>query len=128
MPLNDKQIQSVLSLSGPDRYRHFIKVVVDREEAWGLYDDGWALAETDDGQRVFPIWPAPEYATLCADKKWSGYEPASIPLTDLIDELVPKLKETGVRLSVLYSPDDKGVVPEFDAFLYHLNLEVEKYL
>ena len=128
MRLNDKQIQSVLALSGPDRYRHFIKVVVDREQAWGLYDDGWALSATDDGQHLFPLWPASEYASLCADENWSGYEPASIPLTDLIDELVPKLKETGVRLSVFNSPDGKGVVPEFDEFLYHLNLEMEKYL
>ncbi len=128
MRLNDNQIQSVLALSGPDRYRHFIKVVVDREEAWGLYDDGWALAQTDDGQRVFPIWPASEYASLCADEDWNGYEPASIPLDDLIDELVPKLERASVRLSVFNSPDDKGVIPKFDEFLYHLNLEMEKYL
>ena len=65
MALNPKQIAAVMALPGPRRFEHFIKVVADRQQVWGLYDDGWALAGTDDGAAVFPFWPAEEYALAC---------------------------------------------------------------
>lgn len=78
MKINDKKLQSVIALPAPKRYDHFIKVVADQEKIWGLYKDGWALAETDDdNSSVFPMWPAKEYAVLCAVGDWAGYEPES---------------------------------------------------
>jgi len=84
MKVNAKQLAVVLGLSGPKRYEHFVKVVVDWQEAWGLYQDGWALAGTDDGEQVFPLWPAREYARICSDKEWEGYTPRAISLDDLM--------------------------------------------
>lgn len=53
MKIRSKQMDAVLRLSGAARFEHFVKVVADRQEAWGLYDGGWALAATDDGTPVF---------------------------------------------------------------------------
>ena len=66
MKVTPKQMEAVLALSGVKRFEHFIKVIVDWREVWGLYQDGWALAEADDGIIVFPLWPAKEYAQVCA--------------------------------------------------------------
>jgi hypothetical protein len=76
--VNEKQIEAVLALSGPERVKHFVKVVADREEAWGLSDDGWALSATDDGGTAFPLWPARDYARLCAAQEWSTYSPQAM--------------------------------------------------
>lgn len=127
MKISQKQIESMIALSGPKRYEHFVKVVADWEEVWGLYQDGWALAETDDGQKVFPVWPAKEYAALCAKKEWAGYEPESFSLADFMDELLPNLKNDGVLLGVFYTPLDKGVTPTVDLMLEDLNQELENY-
>jgi hypothetical protein len=127
MKINQKQIESVIALPGPKRYEHFIKVVADWEEVWGLYQDGWALAATDDGQKVFPVWPAKEYAELCAAKEWSGYKPESFSLTDFMEELLPNLKSDGVLPGVFYTPSDKGVTPTVDQVLADLNKELENY-
>jgi len=127
MKINQKQIESVIALPGEKRYEHFIKLVADWEEVWGLYQDGWALAETDDGQKVFPTWPAREYAELCANREWAGYKPASFSLDDFIEELLPNLKRDGVLPGVFYTPSDKGVTPTVDKVLADLSRELENY-
>ena len=85
-------MEVVLSLPAGKRYEHFIKVIADWQEVWGLYQDGWALAAADDGTTVFPLWLAKEYAQVCAEKEWADYEPRSISLNDLMEMLLPKLK------------------------------------
>jgi hypothetical protein len=92
-PISPKQIEAVLKLSGPSRYDHFIKRVVDSQRAWGLWDEGWAMGSDDLGKQTFQLWPAKEYAALSAAGLWAGYEPAEIPLEDLVNELLPKLQE-----------------------------------
>ncbi len=127
MKINQKQIEAVTSLVGQKRYEHFVKVVADWEEVWGLYQDGWALAATDDGQQVFPLWPAKEYAELCANKEWKGYEPKSFSLDDFMGELLPNLKSDSVLPGIFYTPSDNGLTPEVDQLLADLNEELENY-
>jgi len=116
-----------MALAGPKRYKHFVKVVTDWEEVWGLYRDGWALASTDDGQQVFPLWPAKEYAQLCAENDWSDYEPESFSLKSFMGELLPNFKNDGVLPGVFYTPSDNGVTPTVDQLLADLNEELENY-
>jgi hypothetical protein len=92
MTINPKQMSAVSALSGSERYAHFIKRVVDTEQVWGLYDNGWAMAQTDDQIEVFPLWPAKEYAELCAEKEWAGYTSRSFSVDELLNELIPNLK------------------------------------
>jgi hypothetical protein len=125
--INEEQLASVLSLSAQDRYRHFIKVVADWQEVWGLYSDGWALAATEEGDRAFPIWPAKEYAEACAGGEWSGYAPESFSLEEFMDSLLPKLTQDGVLLGVFYTPSDKGVVVPANFFAEDLKKELERY-
>jgi hypothetical protein len=75
MKINEKKLAAVLALPGPDRYSHFVKVVADQNQVWGLYDDGWALMRADDGTEVFPVWPAKEYAVLYYIDDWQHYAP-----------------------------------------------------
>lgn len=127
MKINQRQIDAILALPSSKRYEHFIKVVADCQEVWGLYDKGWALAATDAGETVFPLWPAQEYAALCAEKEWSGYAPEPFSLDDLLNELLPKLKQDGVLLGVFYTPSDKGVTPGIDQFMDDLSRELDRY-
>ena len=125
--MNPKQIEAVLKLTAPKRYDHFIKVVADREEAWGLYNDGWALAGADDGQQVFPLWPRSEYAEMCAVGDWSEYTAKEIELEVLLEGLLPSLKERGTILGVFYTPEDKGVLPELEVFEQDLRTELKRF-
>ena len=124
---NEKEMHAVLRLDGPARFAHFVKRVVDSEIAWGLWKDGWALMENDDGTRVFPLWPAREYAELLRAGQWAEYEPREIPLADLLDELVPKLAEQGVLAGVFPTATGKGVTPRVEELSASLREELEKY-
>jgi hypothetical protein len=125
MKVNPKQMEAVLALSGIKRFEHFIKVIADWQEVWGLYQDGWALAAADDGTTVFPLWPAKEYAQVCAANEWTGYEPRSISLSDFTEMLLPKLN--GVLPGVFFTPTSKGVTPSVDDLKSALEAELQNY-
>ncbi len=127
MNISPKKLEAVAALSGPERYSHFIKVVADWEEVWGLYLDGWALASTEEDEKVFPLWPAKEYAQLCAKNEWDGFEPKSFSLEDMMDELLPKLKKDKVIPGIFYTASDKGVTPTVEQLLKDLLTELENY-
>jgi len=125
--VNPKQLAAVLALPGPQRFEHFVKVVADWQEAWGLYKDGWSLAATDDGTVVFPLWPAREYAEACAVNEWDGNEPKAISLDDLMGVLLPKLKSDGMLPGIFFTPSSKGVTPSIDELTSAIEAELENY-
>lgn len=127
MKVNPKQMDAVLALPGIKRFEHFIKVIADWQEVWGLYQDGWALAAAEDGTTVFPLWPAKEYAQICAANEWSGYEPRAISLRDFTEVLLPKLELDGVLPGVFFTPTSKGVTPSVDDLKSALEAELRNY-
>jgi hypothetical protein len=122
--LEAQQLADVVTLGAPQRYQHFVRQVADEGEVWGLYRDGWALAKTDDGTLVFAMWPASEFADLCAEFEWDGYEPQSFPLDDLMTDLLPQLEEDGVLPGIFYTPGDRGLTPT----IYMLRMDLERAL
>lgn len=128
MKISQKQVEAVTALPGPKRYWHFIKVVADQEQVWGLYNNGWALAATnEENQTVFPVWPALEYAELCKASTWPECTPKPIEIDEFIETVIPELREEGIKLCIFYLATNSGVVPEYDEFLNDLNSELAQY-
>ncbi|MGK9204392.1 DUF2750 domain-containing protein [Sinorhizobium meliloti] len=127
MKVSPRQMEAVLALPGVKRFEHFIKVIADWQEVWGLYQDGWARAAADDGTAVFPLWPAKEYAQLCALNEWKGFEPRAISLIDFTEVLLPKLKLEDVLPGVFFTPTSKGVTPPVDELVAALEAELQNY-
>ena len=124
MKINQKKLEAVLALPGPARYSHFIKVAADQRKVWGLWDEGWAMAKTDNGESVFPFWPAEEYAKACAVAEWSNYKPSEINLDVLFDELLPDFGRQGILAGVFPTPCSQGVTPELKLFESDLRQEL----
>ncbi|MGH8853271.1 MAG: DUF2750 domain-containing protein [Telluria sp.] len=122
--LGAQQLADVVTLPAQQRYAHFVRQVVDTGEVWGLYRDGWALAKTDDRTLVFAMWPASEFADLCAEFEWDGYEPQSFALDDLMTDLLPQLEQDGVLPGIFYTPGDRGLTPT----VYMLRVDLERAL
>lgn len=125
--MKQEEIKALLQQDGPTRYKYFVKRVVAFERAWGLWNDGWALADDDTGHRVFPLWPAAEYAQRCAIESWSDYRAEEITLDDLLEELVPKLRSTGVKVGIFPTPGGQGVTLALEEFARDLMVEQERY-
>ncbi|SRR6266404_6078337 len=126
MKIGEKKLAAVVALPGADRYSHFVKVVADQNQVWGLYDDGWALMGTDDGAEVFPVWPAKEYAALCRIGEWQQYVPRAIPMDSFLGESLPFLKKSGTLLGVFPTPNDKAVTPSLDQVERDIRAELSR--
>ncbi|TQK04831.1 DUF2750 domain-containing protein [Herbaspirillum sp. SJZ107] len=127
MQINPRQMAAILALPAPARFKHAIKVIADRLQVWSLYKDGWALVGADDGTRAFPLWPARDYAELCAIDAWAGYEARSIPLDDFMGILLAQFKREGILPAVFVTPASKGVTLTVDALLAALEEELQNY-
>lgn len=122
--LSEKEIQSVIRLDGPVRFSYFAKRVVDFEEAWGLWDDGWALMGSNEGATVFPLWPAREYAELSRTGEWENFSPKSITLEELLDTYLPDFMARGIMAGVFPTPEGKGVTLSAESLVEKLR-EIE---
>jgi hypothetical protein len=70
--MHDKEFESVLALSGSERYAYFVKRVADWAELWSLKtEDGWVLAGDDAGHELVPIWPHQRFAMACAGRTFN---------------------------------------------------------
>ena len=110
---NKTEMEHIIKLKGPVRYEYFIKRVADNKKTWGLFKDGWALAKTDANDTVFPLWPLPEYASLCAKNEWGEYEPKIISLASLSNKLLAELKKDNIKICIFSTPTDMGITPTF---------------
>jgi hypothetical protein len=113
--VNDREFESVLALPAPRRYAYFIKRAASHGALWGLHgDDGWVMAEGEDGSTYFPVWPHQRFAEACATGAWAGEPARSIDVDDWVEAWLPKLVEEGFRVAVFQTPQDEAtdVSPE----------------
>ena len=125
--LHPKEMETVLALSGQERYGYFVERVADREEVWGLQnEEGWVLIGFQDGD-AFCLWPHADYARACTIGDWSDCVPEPISLEELIGELLPALQRDSLRLAVFPTPTGEAVVVHPRDFQEHLESTFEHY-
>jgi len=104
---------TVTALLGPKRYAHLVKSVVIWKKRGGY-------------MRMDGPWPPPATARWCfrsdlprrtpsnVPPATGRLPPTAIPLDDLVEELLPKLKSDGILPGAFYTPADKGATPGID--------------
>lgn len=124
--MNLNEYNSLMGSLAKKRYEYFIKKVVDFEEVWGLYNDGWATT-TDENKRILiPFWPRQEFAEACAIDEWQSYVATAIDLEEFINEWLPGMKDDGILPSIFWNNDDSAVV-EVNNITSDLERELENY-
>jgi len=121
--MNEKT-DAVFALPPLERYRHFIKAVVEGRKMWGLYGDGWAMSETPDGHQVLPLWPGREFAELCVADEWSDYQPREIDLEAALGMMIPTLRREGVLPGVFFSNEHGAIIATLDELERDLRAEL----
>lgn len=106
--MSDDRLQDILELPPVRRHAWFLQRVRESGEVWGLYAEGWALALDDEGRDVLPLWPTADSARICATQLWEGFEPRRIPLTELVEQLLPELAEEGIPVGTFFTPQGQG--------------------
>lgn len=67
----------------------------------------------------------PRICDKCADYEWTGYEPQSFSLDELVDELLPQLEQDGIATGVFYTPGARDVMPSAGLLLRDLDDELK---
>lgn len=124
--MNQKEFEAVVKLPASKRYEYFIKKVADFEEVWGLFDEGWAISQDDNGNTLIPFWSKKEFAQHCAIADWKNYLPKKIDLDEFINEWLPGMKKDGYKPSIFWNNNDSAVL-EIETLLEDLNTELENY-
>ena len=118
---------NVEALAARERFEYFVRKVADLEVAWGLFSDGWAMAEDGAAARVLPFWPELEFAASCATGPWAGYQPRPITLDDLLAKWLPGMSKDAVAVAVFPTSSDKGVIVTPDFLRDALVAEASQY-
>ena len=92
-----------------DRYRFFIRQIIEQKQVWGLFKDGWAIGATSQGGQVLPVWAAKHYAVACQNQSWSGHQAMNISLENFIFQMLPFAEKENVKLSIMMTPDGQSV-------------------
>lgn len=125
--LNLIEIENIINLPSPKRYEYFIKKSVGWDKVWGLYNEGWATVSDLDGNYCFPVWPASEYARLCAEKEWKSYLPKYIILEEFIRDYLSEFYNKSIKVAVFMTTRKKGIVVSAEEFIEHIRNELDKY-
>lgn len=123
----DKEVESLIRLPGAKRYEYFVKRVVDMEELWGLWEDGWCMLGDPQDRQCIPVWPHPRYAQLCATDDWARAEPRSIPLDKWLESWTPGMQGDGIFVAVFPTPTLSAVVVPPERLEADLRRELLKY-
>lgn len=124
--MNTKEFDAVIKLPALKRYEYFVKKVVDYEEIWALYDDGWAITEDNQGNKMIPFWPKKEYADFCAKDEWKQYNSESIDLYEFINNWLPDMKLQELKPSIFWNNED-SIILDSENLINDLEYELEKY-
>ncbi len=118
---SDQEFEAVLNLPPAERYRHFLKKVVDVDGVWMAEDEkGLITVKGDGGEEVLPVWPARRYAEH-AMGKWQDARFARVSVERWLEKtLLPVEHAADVALAVFPDPEGYGeriLVPEMIADL-----------
>ena len=112
MALTKKQTDEILAKKPENRYKYFIKTVVEEEEVWGLADEeGWLLLEDDeDNTDVLAVFPNPEFAEVFREK--GGFEEFQVEPLDLSEflEWLDDFEKEKMKVAVFPTPDFQSAV------------------
>ena len=126
--VNDAEFTSVLALPGPRRYEYFVKRAASHGRLWGLRGErGWVIAEDDEGDQHFPVWPHPRFAQALATGQWSDAVPMAIDIDEWVDEWLPELDGDAMRVAVFQTPVDEGVGVSPQRMKRDLDTELEQF-
>lgn len=125
--ISGRELENVLKQDIGKRYKYFINMVVAYGVLFSLKQgNDWLLMGTDSGDELVPVWPAPEYAKLCARDEWADAEPAPIDLHAFLDRWIPGMIKDSRKVAVFPSSGYKGGVVEPERLKHHLLGELER--
>ncbi|MCI0569535.1 MAG: DUF2750 domain-containing protein [Myxococcaceae bacterium] len=125
--MHPKKLANVTAMDARARYDYFVRRIADSEEVWGLFNDGWATAANDLGDKALPFWPERELAEVCSTAEWATYTPARIPVAEFLQKWLRGMEQEALLVAVFPTPQDKGVCVQPSKLAADLKVELDEY-
>ncbi len=126
MPTDPEEEVAAKALAG---HRRFLKRVAATQHVWGLQAEPgvWAYCESNEFEdtEVLLFWGYKEDAAKLAIDDWADYEPATIPLDDLVDNWLPGMLEDGLLVGTNWTAQLTGYEIEPDELIEQLHEALE---
>jgi len=103
--------EQLIDLPPREQYIAFVKLIVQQEEVWGLYDEdqsGWALSHDGERERL-PLWPSVHLAEACRRGDWLNCTPLPMDVHVFVRETTDELIDAKRGLSVMYIEGQGGL-------------------
>lgn len=104
------------------QYNQFIERIVHQAKVFALYQDGWALCATPNGQQTLAIWQSKSLAQLLQRGVWEHYQIQEIPLIPFIEKMIPFVRKQEKKLSINLTPLGQNILVSGDKFLLDLKI------
>lgn len=127
--MSDKQLTSVLEMSGEERYDYFLSAVIEEREIWILINAEnrfLTIVSEDDGVAHLPVWPSSEFAVAYA-KGSDDLTPKSVSLPDFFKKWVSGLSKDGLQIGVFPGLDKTVWITEPDELKKDLQDELSNF-
>ncbi|WP_158091427.1 MULTISPECIES: DUF2750 domain-containing protein [unclassified Pseudomonas] len=124
--MHERKLRNLLALGPEERLDYFVRKLVDFEQAWGLYDSGWATSACDAGEAV-PFWPEAALAESCATGAWAGFSARPIALDEFRGRWLPGLQADNRACQVFPVPTHPGVLISPDDLAGLIHDELDQY-
>jgi len=127
MKITKGEIEGVSRLDAFNRYKYFIKRIVDFKKIYTLIDNGDLAVAEVKGQKVISVWSAKEFAELCIIEEWTNYKVEQINLNTFLKDYSKLVKENGYLINVFSIESKSGFVVEWDELTRDINEEKKSY-
>lgn len=124
--MHPEKIRRLAQMPARERYGYFVRKVVDTQQVWGLYRDGWTTM-LSHGQTAVPFWPEAAFALICATGDWTAYQPRAIALDDFSGKWLHGMANNNELVCVFPMPDVTATVAAPATLLEELKDEAEQY-
>lgn len=127
--IKEQELRNVVKQDVRKRYKYLLRVIADEEMIFSLTrDKEWVLAADNEGTELVPVWPAAEYAALCAKGEWLGAEPCPIALDLFLRAWIPGIRGDNRKIAVFPIPEHTGAVIEPERFAEDIQAELDEIL
>lgn len=110
-----EDIQKILKSSANNRYRHFIKTIIETQKVWFLeYEDAYTMFKNEEGGVDLLVWQDKKMAEEFAVE---GEVPLSISFEEFCDQCRAYVGSKEVMLMVCPTGDEEVLIVNMEQML-----------
>jgi len=109
--MHEQEYDLILQLADSHRYSYFVVRVAEWGRFWSLVsEEGWVLIVDEEGNKILPFWPRPEFAELHRLDEWAYTVPEAIDLSEWFVEWTPIMIAQNYLIAVFPTVTSSGLI------------------